>query len=301
MRGVAVWILLGLLSGCWPVRDNPKNCRFTPSVCPQSMICDEVTDTCVARGDGDMGGADMRGPGADLAPPPDGAPPIPALPYVDVAAGTFLMGTPPDGGGMADEKPVHMVMVKRFFLEESEVTVAAYRQCVEAKACTPPGDVSSLCNYPRLGREAHPVNCVSWQQAADFCAWTGRRLPTEEEWEYAARGTGNAEYPWGASGTAPAGLCWKRSETCPAGGTLRTLFGATQAGGLADLSGNVLEWTSSFYCTYPAKTSCDVNSRVFRGGAYVHTDVMFLRSAVRTKRIESFQDPTVGFRCARTP
>ena len=116
-----------------------------------------------------------------------------ALDMVPVKGGTFAMGSL---DGDEDERPVHDEHVAAFTIGRTEVTVAEYRKCIDSGACsaTP---VKADCNVSIEGRAAHPINCVTWDQASAFCAWAGGRLPSEREWEYAARGTDNRAYPWG--------------------------------------------------------------------------------------------------------
>lgn len=136
------------------------------------------------------------------------APPSPPPPgMVDVPAGSFTMG---DVAGSPDARPPHKVTISRpFFIDETEVTVGEYAKCVAAGKCVPAGlhgeDVKSdelikfrkLCNSLYDDRTNHPVNCVDQGQAAAYCGFVAKRLPTEAEWEYAARGPDGRTYPWG--------------------------------------------------------------------------------------------------------
>jgi formylglycine-generating enzyme required for sulfatase activity len=112
---------------------------------------------------------------------------------VRVPAGEFTMGSK---GGHSDEKPEHRVYLEEFYIDKYEVTVAQYRACVEAGACTAPS-TGQYYNWGRSERENHPINGVDWDQAQAYCGWAGKRLPSEAEWEKAARGTDGRTYPWG--------------------------------------------------------------------------------------------------------
>lgn len=207
----------------------------------------------------------------------------------------------PVGGGKAtigstlepDERPVHEVTLKPFGIDRTEVTVLAYAECVAAGACTAT-DTATGCNGALEERARHPINCVSQPQAAAFCAWAGKRLPTEEEWEHAARGAEARRYPWGEAQPSSQ-ACWsytRKDATCEVDGAPR---GRTPEG-VADLAGNVLEWTASKYCSYP-DNRCDSEKVVTRGGSFA-TNSDFLRSARRTAMKPGARTPFVGFRCA---
>jgi formylglycine-generating enzyme required for sulfatase activity len=173
---------------------------------------------------------------------------------VRLEGGTFRMGSEE---GDWYEKPVHWVTLKPFWLDVTEVTVAAYKACVDAGACSKP-DEGNWCNWGKSDRGNHPINCVDWEQATQFCRWANKRLPTEEEWEYGTRQggvRGDRKYPWGNAEPSNQ-LCWdgkgkdagenRRRGTCPVGSYP---LGDTPTG-LKDMAGNVWEWTASASCPY---------------------------------------------------
>lgn len=214
---------------------------------------------------------------------------------VAIPAGSFMMGSP-DGEGEGDEHPQHRVSVAGFSMDVTEVTVAAYAKCVSAGACGGAGTagVSAFCNYGRSDKDNHPINCVNWDQATAYCAWAGKRLPTEEEWEYAARGTDGRTFPWGSS--APGGnLCWNRGTS--KAGTCAVGTYAPGAFGLKDMAGNVWEWTSSRYSEDYSKDRTS-SAHVLRGGDWFNGFGAFVRSAYRLRLAPPAGD-VLGFRCAR--
>ncbi|MBK7401118.1 MAG: SUMF1/EgtB/PvdO family nonheme iron enzyme [Myxococcales bacterium] len=208
---------------------------------------------------------------------------------------TFTIGST---FGEANERPPTAVGVVAFLLDRDLVTAGSYARCVEASACTtvPPGEG---CNGADPARTLHPANCVTMQQAATYCAWLGRRLPTEIEYEWAAAGKESRLYPWGFTPVddtrACFGHCKDGRRTCEVG---KLPAGATPEGVL-DLAGNVWEWTSSPACPY-GSPECGSAQRITRGGGYCGADPKLLRTHTREPRDPSDGTSTVGFRCART-
>jgi formylglycine-generating enzyme required for sulfatase activity len=186
------------------------------------------------------------------------------------------------------------VDVAAFCIDRTEVTVEAYAACVGEKGCSAAA-TSGFCNGGVAGRETHPINCVTWQQSKTYCETKGKRLPTEEEWEFAARGTDGRLFPWG--NTAPSNqLCWDRygigkpNATCVAG----TYPTGDSPFGVKDLAGNVYEFTSSLMTDQGTE-------RVGRGGAWGSSNPAFVRSALRTGYLETASHGDLGFRCASAP
>jgi hypothetical protein len=201
------------------------------------------------------------------------------------------VGSEPKERFSEDESPRFLTELAPFCLDRTEVTVAAYRACVERGACERPKDEQYHCNYRRSGRENHPINCVTWTQASAFCRARGARLPREAEWEFAARGGAEyRKYPWGDA--PPDGhACWKQPHTCavaeyPAG-----------AFEIFDLTGNVWEWTSDYYGAYPWPPLSGY-SRVYRGGSWSRRFEKWLHTRLRNRERESFSGSHLGFRCA---
>jgi len=297
----------------------------------------------------------------DEAPPtpeaaPVAAPPPPVLPcpegMVKIDGGSYFMGSDDvDKPVLQPARPAHKVEVQSFCIDVHEVSVADYRACSDKGECKrahrdamwPQGKqdddawaadrktYSALCNEGIEGNADHPVNCVSWHQAAAFCAWKGARLPSEEEWEYAARGSDGRVYSWGdanpdserMNGCGKECVDWRASVelsetpslydaddgyvgTAPVGSFPA---GKTQAG-LFDMAGNVFEWTQSEFLPFDeaerlaqvAKADPkDPKKRVIRGGAFNSFMAEFADPALRFGQVEDAHPHAIGFRCAADP
>lgn len=214
---------------------------------------------------------------------------------VVVPAGDFIAGCRArvDSDCLASEEPEGLRSQAAFSIDRTEVTIAAYQTCVDAGACTPP-DEGEACNWGVPGRERHPVNCVDWSQAAAFCAWRGARLPTEWEWEKAARGTEGAMNPWGddPADCSRAVIDEGTGNACGLGDTTFEV-GSKPAGaspyGAVDLIGNVWEWTSGALEA--------TSARVVRGGAY-YSERPYARASLGLRFKPTGRADFVGFRCA---
>jgi formylglycine-generating enzyme required for sulfatase activity len=223
-----------------------------------------------------------------------------------VTAGAFQMGCNEalDAACQDDEKPYHQVTLQAFKIDKTEVTQTAYQACVTAGACTAPATAAG-CNWDPATRGQHPVTCVSWDQAGAYCAWKLRRLPSEAEWEKAARGASGNVYPWGSAdptctlsnygdcvgGTAPVG-------SCPTG---------AGPNGVLDMGGNVYEWVKDWYdpAYYAASPLEDPlgpaagTNRGMRGGGFGY-EPLYLRTSNRGGNPPTAQYAPLGFRCAKS-
>jgi len=220
-----------------------------------------------------------------------------AVKLVTIPAGSFFYGCNGliDGECPRTELPGRRVNVDAYKIDRTEVRVSEYGWCVGAGVCTPPG-TGARCNWKQPGRGDHPVNCVDWEQAATYCDWVGKRLPTEEEWEKAARGTDGRIYPWGneLASCDVAVMSASHSQACAGAGSTAPV-GSRDGGrspyGLFDMAGNVLEWTVSLH-------ESGTGMRVLRGGSWQH-EAGTMRSSHRQAAPPSLIHESVGFRCAQ--
>ena len=194
--------------------------------------------------------------------------PVDDMVMVYVPAGEFQMGSTTSD----DEEPVHTVTLDGFWLDRTEVTNAQYGKCVTADKCDP----SDYSGDSRFNGDDQPVVGVSWHDAVAYCEWAGGRLPTEAEWEYAARGPEGLTYPWGnVAPTCNLANYWGKDGGCIGKTTPVGNYpsGASWVGGL-DLAGNVWEWVADWYGSYPSGRQVNPTgpesgeTRVLRGGSW---------------------------------
>ena len=187
---------------------------------------------------------------------------------------------------------LHPVALRSFCLDDDEVTVAEYEQCVKSGDCTQAHSNAFSCTAELEGKHDHPINCVDWHQAVKGCEAMHKRLPTEEEWEYAARG-GKEErmYSWGSLPPSSQRSCYDHPGTCP----IRSFDPG--AFGLHDMTGNVWEWTSSPFAKHAGWTLMG-EWRVYRGGSYSRRFPKWMKTWVRNRFRPSEWGAHLGFRCA---
>ena len=256
--------------------------------------------------------------------------PAPSCPdrMVPIPAGRFLMGSA-DGVGTPGEHPAHWVTLDAFCMDRTEVTVARYRECARAGNCvaapTTPStgaDWSEVCNGDRIDRDTHPINCISWQAADAFCGWATGRLPTEAEWELAARGSMGRDFPWGATMPSESLLNACGPECAETMGGEASAFSAEDGWlgtapvgtfpngasmyGVLDMAGNVAEWTGTRYGRYGYEHTVNPEgprtgaTRVVRGGGWLDLQFDRFRAARRDAQAPGYRGRSVGFRCVRS-
>jgi eukaryotic-like serine/threonine-protein kinase len=280
-------------------------------------------------------GAADASPVLDAGPCPEG--------MVLVPGDTFTMGS---DDGDADEKPKHLVKLSTFCIDRTEVTVSDYRKCTKetrnGMTCSQaPTTVqwsgysadqvklwSQFCNGDKPEKDRHPINCVDWDQASRYCTWARKYLPSEAQWEYAARGKDGRKYPWGNDKPTAKllnacgkecrelgkrnGFTWKVMYEEDDGAEATAEAGKYPDGqspfGAMDMAGNVWEWVADWYGSYPAdgKTTAQDpqgpekgTSRVIRGGGWNSVDPSRVRAAYHDGYDVSLRGSIVGFRCAR--
>lgn len=224
--------------------------------------------------------------------------------FVPIAAGRFRQGSN-SHHAPEDEKPVRVVSVPAFQMSKTEVTFTQYDQYVREKGLTFPDDQG-------WGRSDRPVINISWQEAAEYAAWFGSQqpdfdcsLPTESEWEYAARANSTTEWPWGnenSEAKASEYAVFNANKTSPVKSKSKNGFG------LYDMFGNVWEWVQDCYSENYSKATNDGSAivgeascrRVLRGGTF-YSSVFNLRASNRNRNYEDFRFNGIGFRVSCRP
>jgi formylglycine-generating enzyme required for sulfatase activity len=257
---------------------------------------------------------------------------------ISIAGGSFYMGS---DEGLPAEKPAHQVTLGPYCIDEFEVTTEKYKACSDAGRCKRAAAVNDsktitteaekkafdpLCNIrDPVGRAKHPINCVDWEMAGKYCREQGGRLPTEAEWEFAARGPDGRKYPWGDD-SPTADLLNACGKECAAWGTKSGIeehmmydkddgfpntapVGSFPKGssryGLKDVVGNVWEWVADFYGPYTKDEQKDPKGpesgeqMVVRGGAWNGSVASWVRPTFRYKTAPTERTYGIGFRCAR--
>jgi formylglycine-generating enzyme required for sulfatase activity/serine/threonine protein kinase len=298
------------------------------------------------------GKGDAPSTGATPAPPAVSAVPVASAPpppkkcgerMASIDGGKFFMGSD-DKDANEDERPAHQVTLSPFCIDLYEVTAAEYKTCSDVGECKrAPVEVewkdikayeqkgfSRLCNANHPENGAHPINCVDWDMAIAFCAWQKKRLPSEAEWEFAARGPDGRRYPWGdeAPDKTRMNACGKECTTWSAknrvmlgygdqrmypdddGFPLTAPVGSFPDGksryGLFDVVGNVWEWTSDWDAKYTPEPVIDPKGpaagtrRIVRGGAFNGIMPSWVRPSQRYSDLPTTHSHAYGFRCAQS-
>ena len=261
-----------------------------------------------------------------------------------IAAGKFFMGSD-ERTDEERERPAHQVTLGAYCMDTTEVTVSQYKACSDTGACkrgptdNDYPDISArdhklydpLCNIlDPVGHASYPMNCIDWELANAFCQATDRRLPTEAEWELATRGSDGRKYPWGDEKPSTGDFLNACGKECVAWGKkhpdpdfpLTAMYtvddgwpttapvgsfpkGSSKSG-LADVVGNVWEWTSDWFGPYTAAPSVDPKgpsdgeTRVMRGGAWNGSDPAWVRPSYRFMAAPALRSHGVGMRCAKS-
>ena len=206
------------------------------------------------------------------------AEPVSPVAWIEIPGGKFMMGTDSDVKWLSNAQPMREVSVKTFQMSKTEVTVEQYNECVRKGACTEPLAAGPNCNWGKVERQYHPVNCVSLPQAREYARFKGARLPSEAEWEYAATGGGrNQKYPWGntppsCENTVMVDLV---NSGCGAGTTRPVCSrpAGNTAQGLCDMAGNASEWVQDTYTDYSAAPT---DGSAYEGPVPVSTYLAYL-------------------------
>lgn len=234
-----------------------------------------------------------------------------------IPEGKFMMGcSKGDSLCDKDEGPAGgvSVFVPAFYIDKYEITVSEYQQCVKAGKCKAPDP--EFCNYVVKGHDKHPMNCVKWEDAHEYCEFIGKRLPYEAEWEKAARAGTGTPYPWGTLASCKeavindghtTGSVKDALDGCGEDGTFPVGPRPPNSLGVFDMHGNVVEWVGnwyspdalgSLYAKGDLKGPPSGDKKVARGGSW-DDKAPNLRSSFRDARPVTQWGGSLGFRCAR--
>jgi sulfatase modifying factor 1 len=217
---------------------------------------------------------------------------------VSIPAGAFTRG---DRNGEPDEYPERLLELPAFRLDRAEASNADYRACVEAGVCDP----TPYLDDPELGLAEHPVVGVTFEDATRYCAWRRKRLPTEAEWEYAARGTDLRKWPWKGL-FDPARANTSEADAFAGTAPVQSLPEGASVFGVLNVAGNAAEWVADYFDPTYYRTSTETRApkgpergreRVVRGGSYRDPSHL-VRVSARRAKLPTEVDSTIGVRCA---
>ena len=294
-RALLTTAVVTFLTGCGPTPTHEPT--SIPQPTPPPPTSTPVTEPTLTQ-DAALAGATRTRPTDDMV-------------MVYVPGGKFSMGSDERDTDADDNQfPQHDVALDGFWIDRTEVTNSQYALCVDEGVCKE----SRYAHDPTFNGDDYPIVGVPWQDAADYCVWAGGRLPTEAEWEYAARGEQGARYPWGDTfDGARLNYCdvncdegpWADeamddgyAQSAPVG----TYPGGASWCGPLDLAGNVWEWVADWYGDYSAAAQTNPtgpetgNARVLRGGCWAN-DALGVRGAYRISIAATVRHSNVGFRC----
>ena len=241
-------------------------------------------------------------------PLPDGMVRIPAGPFIFGSDKEDTEGVTAEYGLTKplyqDEHPSHTVTLPTYFIDQYEITNARYLKFIETAGARPPA--TWVDGKPPVDRDNYPVSGMNWYDADRYCLWEGKRLPTEAEWEKAARGPDGLEYPWGSefdpkkANTGGSGV----GDLAPAGSFPQ----GRSPYGVDDMAGNLWEWTADWYQPYPGSSyrsdAFGQTNKVLRGGSWGgaghYALNYFYRTSYRLPSAPEFGFPDAGFRCVKS-
>jgi len=212
---------------------------------------------------------------------------------VEIPEAFFLLGSPV-GQGNPEEHPMTERPVPRLFMDATEVTAGAYAKCVATGACGPAKDDDQFCTAKMKDHDEHPINCIDHKDASNYCAWVKKRLPTEAEWEHAAASDKGHKFSWGNNDPTTHIACYSHP-----GGTCKVASFAAGEYGLFDMSGNVWEWTDSWFSMLPDDPA-QGKRKIFKGGSWSRRWPKWLRVKNRSHWQPEKSNSWLGFRCVQS-